>query len=343
MTTTLSLPLARRRRRRSGQRLKEARIAAGLSQRQLAFPGCSAAYISRLEAGQRVASLQLLRRIAAKLGVDEEFLATGVARPHPLPAELVEADVALRMDDLDTARDHYERALRTNARPTRASRGARRPRAAGASPGRSWPGGRLDRGGASTGAVDRVRVPGVIRDAGQGVRREGRAGVRHRRLRARGCSGSRGGRSARAGALRDLARERAHRQRQLRAGRRAARRRPGADPVHRRSRAARADLLVAVAAAHAQGKPGRRRPVRAEDARAARARRGRLQHRPRSPAPRVHRGRARARRRGARMGRPWSRLARRGNRASRDGAVPDRGGPRTRAPQPHRGGWERWR
>jgi tetratricopeptide (TPR) repeat protein len=98
----------------AGRRLKEARVAAGLSQRQLAFPGCSAAYISRLEAGQRVASLQLLRKIAAKLGVDEEFLATGTARPHPLPAELVEADVALRMDDLDTARDHYERALRTN-------------------------------------------------------------------------------------------------------------------------------------------------------------------------------------------------------------------------------------
>ena len=72
----------------AGQRLKEARLAAGLSQRQLAFPGCSAAYISRLEAGQRVASLQLLRKIAAKLGADEEFLATGIARERPFPAEL---------------------------------------------------------------------------------------------------------------------------------------------------------------------------------------------------------------------------------------------------------------
>lgn len=99
----------------AGRRLKEARLAAGLSQRRLAFPGCSAAYISRLEAGQRVASLQLLRKIAAKLGADEEFLATGVAREHPRPAELVEADVALRLDDLDTARDLYERALKTSA------------------------------------------------------------------------------------------------------------------------------------------------------------------------------------------------------------------------------------
>jgi len=101
----------------AGHRLKEARLAAGLSQRQLAFPGCSAAYISRLEAGQRVASLQLLRKIAAKLSADEEYLATGVAREHPRPVELVEADVALRLDDLDTARDLYERALQTSADP----------------------------------------------------------------------------------------------------------------------------------------------------------------------------------------------------------------------------------
>src|SRR5918994_5553400 len=101
----------------AGKRLKEARIAAGLSQRQLAFPGCSAAYLSRLEAGQRVASLQLLRKIAAKLGVDEEFLATGIAREQPFPKELVEADVALRLDDFDTARDLYERALKTSPEP----------------------------------------------------------------------------------------------------------------------------------------------------------------------------------------------------------------------------------
>lgn len=101
----------------AGRRLKEARLSAGLSQRQLAFPGCSAAYISRLEAGQRVSSLQLLRKIAAKLSVDEEFLATGISRERPRPAELVEAEVALRMDDLETARGLYERALKTSADP----------------------------------------------------------------------------------------------------------------------------------------------------------------------------------------------------------------------------------
>ena len=48
---------------------------------------------------------------------------------HPFPAELVEADVALRLDDLDTARDLYERALKTSADP------ARRRRRSGASAG----------------------------------------------------------------------------------------------------------------------------------------------------------------------------------------------------------------
>lgn len=101
----------------AGNRLKEARLAAGLSQRQLAFPGCSAAYISRLETGQRVPSLQLLRKIAAKLSADEEYLATGIARERPRPVELVEADIALRMDDLETARNLYDRALQTSADP----------------------------------------------------------------------------------------------------------------------------------------------------------------------------------------------------------------------------------
>jgi transcriptional regulator with XRE-family HTH domain len=80
-----------------GQRLREARLAAGLSQRQLSFPGCSAAYISRLEAGDRVPSLQLLRKIAAKLGADEQYLATGEARVEQEPPEAVAEEVERRL------------------------------------------------------------------------------------------------------------------------------------------------------------------------------------------------------------------------------------------------------
>lgn len=80
-----------------GRRLKDARLTAGLSQRALSFPGCSAAYISRLEAGDRVPSLQLLRKLAQKLNADEQYLATGVERVEQVPPELVEAEVERRL------------------------------------------------------------------------------------------------------------------------------------------------------------------------------------------------------------------------------------------------------
>lgn len=100
-----------------GRRLKEARVAAGLSQRQLSFPGCSAAYISRLEAGDRVPSLQLLRKLAAKLNADEAFLATGVAGVAQAPPELVEAEVAHRLGDHELAKERYEQVLEAASAP----------------------------------------------------------------------------------------------------------------------------------------------------------------------------------------------------------------------------------
>lgn len=100
-----------------GRRLKQARLAAGLSQRQLSFPGCSAAYISRLEAGERVPSLQLLRKLALKLNSDEEYLATGVAQVEQSPVELVEAEVARRLGDADLAETLYERVLEATRAP----------------------------------------------------------------------------------------------------------------------------------------------------------------------------------------------------------------------------------
>jgi transcriptional regulator with XRE-family HTH domain len=60
-----------------GTRVSEAREAAGLSQRELAFPGCSAAYISRIERGERIPSLQVMRELARRTGVSEHALAFG--------------------------------------------------------------------------------------------------------------------------------------------------------------------------------------------------------------------------------------------------------------------------
>jgi tetratricopeptide (TPR) repeat protein len=95
-----------------GERLRSARERAGLSQRQLSFTGCSPAYISRIESGDRIPSLQLLRELGRRLGVSEDWLATGSEDGAGVaPAALLEAEVALRLDDLPRARQLYETML----------------------------------------------------------------------------------------------------------------------------------------------------------------------------------------------------------------------------------------
>jgi transcriptional regulator with XRE-family HTH domain len=78
-----------------GRRVREAREAARLSQRDLAFPGCSAAYISRIEQGERIPSLQVIRELARRTGSTEDVLAYGQERLHP--------DVAQRLREVEEA------------------------------------------------------------------------------------------------------------------------------------------------------------------------------------------------------------------------------------------------
>ncbi len=94
-----------------GHRLRAARERAGMSQRQLAFPGCTAAYISRLEAGARVPSLQMINELAARLGVSSPWLAVGVDAPFSEPTDLLEAEVALRLGDVQEAERLYRARL----------------------------------------------------------------------------------------------------------------------------------------------------------------------------------------------------------------------------------------
>jgi tetratricopeptide (TPR) repeat protein len=91
-----------------GRRLREARERAGISQRQLSFDGCSPAYISRIEAGERIPSLQLLREMGRRLGVSEDYLATGLEREAGGEDRvLLEAEVSLRFGELDEAERLY--------------------------------------------------------------------------------------------------------------------------------------------------------------------------------------------------------------------------------------------
>lgn len=67
-----------------GQRLRQARADAGLTQRDLSFKGCTAAYVSRIEAGVRRPSMQIIQEFAKRLKVDADWLATGKLASDPV-------------------------------------------------------------------------------------------------------------------------------------------------------------------------------------------------------------------------------------------------------------------
>lgn len=93
-----------------GRRLRQAREAAGLTQRQLSFEGCTAAYVSRIEAGARVPSLQILREFGKRLGVSADYLATGSNDAGDLSSDLLEAELSLQLGDEQRAAELYEAA-----------------------------------------------------------------------------------------------------------------------------------------------------------------------------------------------------------------------------------------
>jgi transcriptional regulator with XRE-family HTH domain len=90
-----------------GRRLHEAREGAGLSQRELAFPGCSAAYISRIERGERIPSLQVMRELARRIGVSETVLAYG--------RESLVPDVARTVREAESAEANGDKTARAKA------------------------------------------------------------------------------------------------------------------------------------------------------------------------------------------------------------------------------------
>jgi len=72
-----------------GERIRQRRLELGLSQRQLAGPGVTYAYISRIEANARTPSVTALRKLAAKLDVSVHWLETGQPDPADELARLV--------------------------------------------------------------------------------------------------------------------------------------------------------------------------------------------------------------------------------------------------------------
>ena len=89
-----------------GRRIRELREERGLRQLDLAFPGCTAAYISRIEAGARIPSLQLLREIGKRLGVSADYLARGDSHLSDAVA-LADAQLVQRLGNQREAQEAF--------------------------------------------------------------------------------------------------------------------------------------------------------------------------------------------------------------------------------------------
>jgi transcriptional regulator with XRE-family HTH domain len=99
-----------------GTRLKRLRLARGMTQKELARPKYSYAYVSTIEAGRRTPSREAIEHFAARLGVTPDELITG--RPADLEARLElrlqEARVTLSGESADDAEETF-RAIAKDA------------------------------------------------------------------------------------------------------------------------------------------------------------------------------------------------------------------------------------
>ena len=85
--------------RELGARIKDVRTSRGLSLRDVAFTGCSASFLSRVEAGLRVPSTPVLIQLAGKLGVPPEQLLGRRIDGRVGEPEIDAAEVAARLGD----------------------------------------------------------------------------------------------------------------------------------------------------------------------------------------------------------------------------------------------------
>lgn len=96
-----------------GERIRRLRVMRGMTQRELAAPEYSDAYISQIEAGRRMPRRQALRHIAGRLGVDIDELATG--HPRHAHVHIALALEAARRDARSGDVDAAERTAREHA------------------------------------------------------------------------------------------------------------------------------------------------------------------------------------------------------------------------------------
>ena len=90
-----------------GRRIRAARLEAGLGQAELAAGDCAAAYISKIESGERTPSLQLLRKFGGRLGRSADYLATG-SDGSEADLALTDGQLSMRLGDTDSARATFQ-------------------------------------------------------------------------------------------------------------------------------------------------------------------------------------------------------------------------------------------
>jgi tetratricopeptide (TPR) repeat protein/DNA-binding XRE family transcriptional regulator len=98
---------------RLGERLRQLRVAAGLTQTDLAGERFSKEYISQIERGKTRPTAETIDWLSLRLGVDAGFLASGVSADERSKAEaiLTRADALLADHSFDEAISEYTRAL----------------------------------------------------------------------------------------------------------------------------------------------------------------------------------------------------------------------------------------
>src|SRR5262245_28206095 len=98
---------------RMGDRLRQLRVSAGLTQTELAGDRFSKEYVSQIERGKTQPTRETIKWLASRLGVDPSFLATGVSSDERARAEaiLTRAEALTERRDYDEAIDSYTDAL----------------------------------------------------------------------------------------------------------------------------------------------------------------------------------------------------------------------------------------
>ena len=102
-----------------GERLRQLRVAAGLTQGELAGDRFSKEYVSQIERGKTRPTAETIEWLAKRLDVDTNFLANGVSTDERgrVEAGLARAEALMRADRIPEALDEFE-ALRSGVLAT---------------------------------------------------------------------------------------------------------------------------------------------------------------------------------------------------------------------------------